>query len=299
MTRKPPAMQFYVSDWLGDPAVGACSPATRGIWIDWLCGMWRRQTGYLEGTVLALSRVGRCSGEEAIFALKELVANDAADVTFPLHVTNCNIDVTSNVTVVNRRMKRDLTARESTKERVAEFRKRKCNADVTPNVTPRSSSSASCTATTTLQTNSSKPSVPAIEKMDKPDPLETLPILKEWFPRLIQMFNLVFIREPMNDQQSHNKARIELDHIARLDKFSEREIIETLTWWLESQDPEADFWRVNCRTVHSLRKKKNDGTKFAQMFAKSKQGPRHDAGEFRPPIVTQTPAGLGDDKLPF
>ena len=157
MTRKPPAMQFYVSDWLGDPAVGACSPATRGIWFDWLCGMWRRQTGYLEGTILALSRVGRCSGEEAIFALKELVANDAADVTFPLHVTICNIDVTSNVTVTNRRMKRDLNARESTRYRVAKFREQKSNTVSNAKVTPPFAVACTSTSTTALQTTSSKP----------------------------------------------------------------------------------------------------------------------------------------------
>lgn len=147
-----------------------------------------------------------------------------------------------------------------------------------------------------VEPNPSKPSVPAIEKMEKSDPLEKLPTLKDWFPKLVQMFNRVFAREPMNGQQSHNKARTELDRIARLDNFGEHEIIDTLTWWLESQDPEADFWRVNCRTVHSLRKKKNDGTKFAQMFAKSKQGPRVDRGEVKPrPVVKDRK----QDDMPF
>ena len=149
MRGKPPAMMFYVSDWLGDPAVGACSPATRGIWFDWLCGMWRQQTGSLEGSISALARVGRCSDNEALFALRELVANDAADVTCNANVTLCNADVTAHVTLVNRRMTRDLSARESTKHRVAKFRKHKSNADCNENVTPPSSVACTVTGTTT------------------------------------------------------------------------------------------------------------------------------------------------------
>jgi len=150
MRGKPPAMMFYVSDWLGDPAVGACSPATRGIWFDWLCGMWRQQTGSLQGSISALARVGRCSDNEALFALRELVANDAADVTCNANVTLCNADVTAYVTLVNRRMTRDLNARESTKHRVAEFRKRQSNAPSNENVTPPSSVACTSTSTTAL-----------------------------------------------------------------------------------------------------------------------------------------------------
>ncbi len=37
---KLPSMQFYIGDWLKDPAVRACSLAARGLWTDLLCLMW-------------------------------------------------------------------------------------------------------------------------------------------------------------------------------------------------------------------------------------------------------------------
>lgn len=46
---KLPAIQFYVGDWLKDPAVRACSFAARGLWMDMLCLMWESpRRGYLE-----------------------------------------------------------------------------------------------------------------------------------------------------------------------------------------------------------------------------------------------------------
>jgi uncharacterized protein YdaU (DUF1376 family) len=36
-----PYMPFFVNDWLGDDALRACSPASRGIWIDMLAIMWK------------------------------------------------------------------------------------------------------------------------------------------------------------------------------------------------------------------------------------------------------------------
>jgi hypothetical protein len=37
---RPPAFQFYAMDWLTDPALRLCDPATRGVWIDLLCYMF-------------------------------------------------------------------------------------------------------------------------------------------------------------------------------------------------------------------------------------------------------------------
>jgi len=151
MTRKPPAMMFYVSDWLGDPAVGSCSPATRGIWVDLLCAMWREQRGSISGSILALARVARCMDSEMLFAVNELESTNCANVTFPLHVTLCNIDVTSNVTLTSRRMERDLRSKESTKDRVAKFRKRQCNAPSNAKVTFPFAVACTSTASNALQ----------------------------------------------------------------------------------------------------------------------------------------------------
>ena len=39
-----PYMPFFVNDWLGDDALRACAPASRGIWIDMLAIMWKSPT---------------------------------------------------------------------------------------------------------------------------------------------------------------------------------------------------------------------------------------------------------------
>lgn len=36
---KKPYLHFFPSDWMGDPKLRACKPATRGIWIDLICLM--------------------------------------------------------------------------------------------------------------------------------------------------------------------------------------------------------------------------------------------------------------------
>ena len=39
VTRKLPAIHWYTGDWMKDPRLSRCSPATRGIWADLLCAM--------------------------------------------------------------------------------------------------------------------------------------------------------------------------------------------------------------------------------------------------------------------
>lgn len=36
---RSPSFQFYPGDWLTDPKLNLCSPATKGVWIDLLCHM--------------------------------------------------------------------------------------------------------------------------------------------------------------------------------------------------------------------------------------------------------------------
>lgn len=103
---KRPYIQFYVGDWLKDPALKKCSPETRGIWFDFLCDMHEEQSG----GVLTLDRdrlcqVGRCSRAELDRALDELAKTHAAEVS----------ERNGVVTVVNRRMKRawDLSSNRS------------------------------------------------------------------------------------------------------------------------------------------------------------------------------------------
>src|SRR3990167_1344800 len=92
---KSPAFQFYTGDWLKDPNLGQCSPATRGIWIDMLALMHENgRSGLLHGTINSLSRICRCSDAEMDAALSELSDTTSANVT-KRH---------GKVTVTNRRM---------------------------------------------------------------------------------------------------------------------------------------------------------------------------------------------------
>lgn len=76
-----PAFQFYPGDWLKDPALRMCSPATRGIWVDLLCGMWNGRTGWdIEGTLTGHARLCACTEAEMTTAIAELERLDVAIV---------------------------------------------------------------------------------------------------------------------------------------------------------------------------------------------------------------------------
>jgi hypothetical protein len=97
-----PAIWWYAADWLADPAVSRCSPATRGIWMDALCAMWRDGgSGILTGTAEELSRICRCTADDIMSAAHELQTTSAAHVTIS-H---------KRVTLENRRMSREYKGR--------------------------------------------------------------------------------------------------------------------------------------------------------------------------------------------
>ena len=98
---------LYTGDWLTDPQLSICSPATRGIWIDFICAMHQNgRSGIISGTNEQLSRLARCSSPEIEKALKELSRTDAADVSSKDGIW----------TIANRRMKREAATREIRKE---------------------------------------------------------------------------------------------------------------------------------------------------------------------------------------
>jgi uncharacterized protein YdaU (DUF1376 family) len=141
---KLPAFQFYPGDWIQDTRI--LTPATRGIWIDILCFMWRSETrGQVAGTVSQLSRLLSCSEDEIKSSLQELNDTKCADVTIG------NGECNAVVTIQNRRMMREEKERESTRYRVKRFRnadvKRERNAGSNANVTVPSSSSSSSSCT--------------------------------------------------------------------------------------------------------------------------------------------------------
>ena len=66
--------------WLGDPDLGMCHPATRGLWMDALCAMMERKTHSLTGTPDQLARVCRCSAADLFAAAADLELQGAAKV---------------------------------------------------------------------------------------------------------------------------------------------------------------------------------------------------------------------------
>lgn len=135
MTKKP-SFQFYPGDWMKDPKVSMCQPATRGIWIDLLCAMHENeQSGEIIGNAYQLARLCRCSPEEMQTALSDLTVTKTADVTF------CN----EIVTVKCRRMWQEAKDRKNGRERVKRYRNKDEISESNGNVTNHSSSSTSVT----------------------------------------------------------------------------------------------------------------------------------------------------------
>jgi hypothetical protein len=102
MAKAPPSFQFYPGDWLRDPELSLCRPATRGVWIDLLCAIHQLdRSGELRGTTEQLARIARCRTEELADALTDLQTTGTADVR----------ERNGIVTVTSRRMKRDANER--------------------------------------------------------------------------------------------------------------------------------------------------------------------------------------------
>ena len=121
MANKPskyPWMKFFPSDWIKDPTLSICSPQTRGIWIDMICAMHESdRSGEISYSYQQLSRLCRCSIDEIESAVNELLESKTADVT---------ID-NGNVTLINRRMKREYKERVSSRQRQRTHRRKKQN----------------------------------------------------------------------------------------------------------------------------------------------------------------------------
>jgi hypothetical protein len=115
---KNPYLSFHTGDWLKDPKLGQCSPATRGVWIDAICAMNESDSDRLAGSLDQLSRILRATVSEVQSAIDELQVTGTARVTLRNNF----------VTVVSKRREREAKARENTRLRV---RRHRGNDDVT------------------------------------------------------------------------------------------------------------------------------------------------------------------------
>lgn len=100
--KKLPHICFYTGDWMKDPKLSLCKPATRGVWMDLLCAMHEcDRLGELRGTSEQLARLARCSTAELVEALTELQTTDAAEL----------LQRNGTWVIANRRMKRESVIR--------------------------------------------------------------------------------------------------------------------------------------------------------------------------------------------
>ncbi len=148
---KLPAILLYVGDWMKDPSLSMCSPATRGIWIDLMCAMHENnRTGIVTGNYAQLSRLARCTAPEMENAISEISSTKAGDVTI------CN----GNVTVINRRMKREYKERQLANKRVYKHRKKKSSGESNGDVTPQKRDSNAGSSSSSSITKEIPPVVP-------------------------------------------------------------------------------------------------------------------------------------------
>ncbi len=134
-SKKAPAFQFYIGDWIQDTRV--LSLSAKGAWIDILCAMWRSQTrGALTLPLIGYSRLIGATVDQTKTVIAELVDLQICDFETDSENVTCNtnvIDCNTNVTLINRRMFREDKAKNKSRLRVAKYReKQQCNADVTP-----------------------------------------------------------------------------------------------------------------------------------------------------------------------
>jgi len=223
---KFPAMMFYVGDWLKDPAVTKCCPATRGIWLDALCAMHENgRSGTLTGTVEQLARVCRCSPTELTAAVVELERAGAADVP----------QYDSAVTLVNRRMKREAETREKTRKRVSRHRTQGDSDDDSTGCNAKVTRPLSVSVSISTSSKEKKPSVSLSEQA-----LRLSGVL----------LHLILARKPDFKKPDLQAWAKDLDRAIRLDgRAPER--IEAVIRWCQA-DP---FWQANILSTAKLREK--------------------------------------------
>ena len=93
-----PFLKFYVADWLSDPQLARCAPATRGIFMDALCIMHETGKATVRGTPDQLCQILRCGPAALEAAYRDLNETGAADVSRDV----------STISITSRRRKRDL-----------------------------------------------------------------------------------------------------------------------------------------------------------------------------------------------
>lgn len=157
---------------------------------------------------------------------------------------------------------RSVTANHAYAEAEAEAKADACK-NQTPIHTPPPTAVADCGAPSSKEAKPAKPPQP------KRDPLENLPRLKAAYPKIIAGILKIHPKAvvPKQDSKQEHDSKAVLSQLVRLDKFTEKDIAETLHWVLFEEAPSSGFtWREQFRSIAQLREVKGGATKFQKMF---------------------------------
>lgn len=203
---KLPAFQFYTGDWMKDPSLSMCSPATRGIWIDLLCAMHELdRSGQVTGTTDQLARICRCTASEMSAAIAELKDTKTAQIS----------ERDGRITVTSRRMSRECHERDSARERKQNQRSKSAgppaSRDRHADVTSYSSSSSSISAS---NAHSPPSSVRGARAGDLPEGVLDHPVIRAYWDqfRVEEIPSIATQERAMRDVVDLGLWRVVLDY---------------------------------------------------------------------------------------
>lgn len=98
--------------WLGDEALSGCSLEAQGFWMRVVCLMHKAGSPEITGAIDQVARMVGCFPEELMRCALELKQKNAANVTLG----------NGTVTLLSRKLKRELTSKEKTRLRVLKHR---------------------------------------------------------------------------------------------------------------------------------------------------------------------------------
>jgi len=134
-TGKAPSIQLYYKDLVAD--MRGHGPEIFGAWMQILCQIWHENTnGKITKTLKQLSLIIQTSEAETQKLIDYISSQNIADIT----------QYNGNITIINRRHKRECKLREQNRLRQEKYRNKdviyECNIDVTEDLHPSSSSSS-------------------------------------------------------------------------------------------------------------------------------------------------------------
>lgn len=244
---KYPALLWYTGDWLKDPAVSKCAPATRGIYVDILCAMHENdRSGVVTGTIEQLSRIARCSVKEMIAALADLRSTLTAEVT----------EASNLVTVTNRRMKRESKNRKQNALRQSRFKeKRSGNGVITP-----------------IEDENEDVIVPFSSfKRGSPEGETDMDLLNFMSAKLVAMFNRAPGAQLTYTEQQHLLSVIKREDVTL--EFAELEAFKaTTSYFPQSLESLLSKWAVTLdRAKSAANQPKANGSASSTVFVSDKQ----------------------------